>query len=156
MNVVVFNLLLVAVCGYALWRGGAPERIAAALFAGAAATTFALMYGYSFRAISGLYLLVDLGLFVAITLLSLWADRFWPLWVAALQLMVLAAHGVRATHPELLPFIYYVATAKLAYPMIAMLAIGTVRHRERLARWGSDLDWSRAHDRPADHHAAAE
>jgi hypothetical protein len=156
MNVVVFNLLLVVVCGYALWRGGAPERIAAALFAGAAATTFVSMYGYSFRAISGLYLLVDLALFVAIALLSLWADRFWPLWVAALQLMVLAAHGVRATHPELLPFIYYVATAKLAYPMIMMLAIGTVRHRERLARWGSDLDWSRAHDRPAGQHAAAD
>ena len=36
MNVVVFNLLLALVCGYALWRGGAPERIAALLFAGAA------------------------------------------------------------------------------------------------------------------------
>lgn len=154
MNVVVFNLLLLLVCGYALWRGGAPERIAAVLFAGAAAMTFASMYSYGFRAISGLYLLVDLALFVAIAALSLWADRFWPMWVAALQLIVLAAHGVRATNPELLPFIYYVATAKLAYPMILMLAVGTVRHRERLARWGSDLDWSGGHDRAADRPAA--
>lgn len=154
MNVVIFNLMLALVCGYALWRGGAPERIAALLFAGAAAMTYASMYSYGFRAISGLYLLLDLGLFVAIGLLSLWADRFWPMWVAALQLVVLAGHGVRATHPELLPFIYYVATAKLAYPMILLLAIGTIRHRERLARWGSDFDWSRWHERSTDHQAA--
>lgn len=154
MNVVAFNLILVVVCGYALWRGGAPERIAAVLFAGAAATTYVSMYSYAFQTVSQFYLLIDLALFVAIAVLSLWADRFWPMWVAALQLMVLAAHGVRATHPELLPFIYYVATAKLAYPMILMLAIGTVRHRERLARWGSDLDWSPWHERPADPSAA--
>lgn len=154
MNVVVFNLVLLAVCGYALWRGGGPERIAAALFAGAAAITYASMYDYGFRAISELYLLLDFGLFVAIALLSLWADRFWPIWVAALQLVVLATHGVRASHPELLPFIYYVATAKLAYPMILLLALGTLRHRARVSRWGSDLDWSGWHERPAGPEAA--
>lgn len=154
MNVVVFNTVLAVVCGYALWRGGAPERIAAALFAGAAAMTYLSMYAYAFRAISETYLLLDLGLFAAIAILSLWADRFWPIWVAALQLVVLAAHGVRASHPDLMPFVYYVATAKLAYPMILMLAIGTMRHRERLSRWGSDLDWSRWHERP-DHREAA-
>lgn len=154
MNVVVFNVILAIVCGYALWRGGAPERIAAVLFAGAAAMTFASMYSYGFRTVSELYLLLDIALFVAITALSLWADRFWPGWVAALQLMVLAAHGVRASHPDLLPFIYYVATAKLAYPMILLLGVGTIRHRARLARWGSDLDWSRWHDRSADPAAA--
>lgn len=154
MNVVVFNLMLTAVCGYALWRGGAPERIAALLFAGAAGLTYASMYSYGFRAISEFYLLVDIGLLVAIGALSLWADRFWPIWVAALQLVVLAVHGVRAIHPDLLPFIYYVATAKLAYPMILLLAIGTLRHRARLSRWGSDLAWSRWHERPAGLEAA--
>lgn len=154
MNVVVFNLLLVAVCGYAFWCGGAPERIAAALFAGAAGLTYAFLYDYGFGSVRESYLLLDLALFVTIAALSLWADRFWPMWAAALQLVILAIHGARAFHPELLPFVYYVATAKLAYPMILMLAVGTLRHRARLSRWGSDLDWSPWHERSASPEAA--
>lgn len=154
MNVVMFNLTLVVVCGYALWRGGAPERIAAALFGGAAGLTYAFLYDYGFGSVSESYLLLDLALFVTIAALSLWADRFWPMWVAALQLVILATHGVRAFHPELLPFVYYVATAKLAYPMILLLAVGTLRHHARVARWGSDLDWSQWHERSAGPQAA--
>lgn len=150
MNVVVFNVMLALVCGYALWRGGAPERIAAVAFAAAAAVTYAFMYNYGFGSLSALYFALDVALFAAIAGVSIIADRFWPMWAAAIQLVIVAVHAAKALRPELLPFVYYVATAKLAYPMVVLLGVGTLRHRARLARWGSDAGWSVGHDRSTD------
>lgn len=147
MNVVAFNLVLLLVCGYALWAGGAPERITALAFTAAAGLTYAFMYDYGFGSISVRYLALDLAVLTIVGGMALWADRFWPMWAAATQLVIVAVHGAKAYRPELLPLVYYGATAKLAYPMILLLGIGTLRHRERLARWGEDHAWSPRHDR---------
>lgn len=154
MNVVVFNLMLLIVCGYALIWGGAPERITALVFAGASGLTYAFMYDYGFGSISLRYFLLDVSMLVVIGGLSLWADRFWPMWVAATQFVIVAVHVAKAYRPELLPFVYYAATAKLAYPMVLMVAVGTLRHRERVARHGAELDWSRWHDRSSETRAS--
>ena len=50
--------------------------------------------------------------------------------------------GVKAIQPALVPWMYAGASGKIAYPMLVLLAVGAVRHRKRVLRFGSDPDWS--------------
>ena len=147
IHVAVFSSILAATCGYALWRGGAPERAAAIFFAVGFLATYALPFdkASSFHRVERGNLLVDLAMLVALLAISLRANRFWPMWVAAVQLLAVAIHGVKAYDPTLVAWLYNVASGKISYPMVAMLAIGVARHRERITAYGSDPDWSPWH-----------
>lgn len=143
-HVWLFNLLLLAVCGYALWAGGAPERWTAVLFvAGVVLTTLIpFQQRHSFHAVFWPLLAVDVLVLAGLVGIALRADRYWPLYVSALHGLTIAIHGVKAIQPSLVPWMYAGASGKLAYPMLLLLAVGAVRHRHRLARYGSDPDWS--------------
>jgi len=71
------------------------------------------------------------------------ADRFWPMWLTALQLDAVAVHVIRRIDPEVVPYVYAWVTGQIAYPMMALLAAGTVRHQRRLLTLGVDRPWSR-------------
>ena len=51
-------------------------------------------------------LLVDLAVLVALRSIALQSDRFWPLWVAGLQLTTSVAHFLKAIDPDLIPQAY--------------------------------------------------
>lgn len=144
MNIVVFLALLVACCGYAACFGGAPERVAAAIMMVAVAAT-ATVGQIHFRQFStpemGLAL-VDAAAFAAFVTLTLKADRFWPIGVAAcigVGLLMQAAVWMR---PSTVPSVYATFHAFSAYPALMILAIGTFRHRRRLKATGTDRSWS--------------
>src|SRR3546814_4609403 len=62
--------------------------------------------------------------------LANFADRFWPMWLAAFQLVAVASHGASAYNPGILPVAYWWIVGKISYPMIAILVIGTLRRSE--------------------------
>lgn len=144
IHIMLFNLLLLGVCGYAFWAGGAPERWTAALFVLGAAATSVLPFQqrFSYYSVFWPLLSVDLAVLIGLIGIALRANRFWPLYVSALHTIVIAIHGVKAFQPGLVPWMYAGASSKIAYPMVILLAIGVWRHRHRLARFGSDRDWS--------------
>jgi len=156
IHIVIFNVVQLAVAFYAFRRGGAPERWVGALMLLAniatafrpynAATSFGSLDAYLFG--------IDLLLLLAFAALALTADRFWPMWVAALQLDAVAIHMVRGIDPEMVPYVYAWLTGQIAYPMMAILAIGTTRHQRRLSASGSDPDWTR-HERGTSERLAA-
>lgn len=144
LRIVIFLILLLGTCGYALWRGGAPERIAAgAMLAATVASAI-------FRSdIDGRFLDLEVGLFlVDATLLAvllvimLRADRGWPILICALHLCTVGAHGVKFIDSEMIRVTYVVMVTAWSWPMVIALGIGTWRHRRRLAINGYDLDWS--------------
>ena len=143
-NVIIFNLCLVAVCGYALVRGGAPERIVAALLLLAAGATYVAQAQDSlvFHDVEFDILLIDLALLAGLVLVALHADRFWPLWMIGFHGVTVMVHAAKAFQPDLVPLMYGMAVGKLAYPVLAILAIGTWRHRTRARRFGADRSWS--------------
>ena len=55
-------------------------------------------------------MVVDLGVLAAFVLVALRSDRFWPLWVAGLQLTSSLAHVMKGINLELLPQAYAAAT----------------------------------------------
>jgi hypothetical protein len=144
MNVVTYDLLLVGCCAYALRRGGAPERIGTLIMAAGSLLTVAAVSGghSSFRSIEFGILVVDLLCVIAFVLLALHAERFWPLWVAAFQIISTAGHAVKYVEPDIIGRAYAFLLAIWAYPMILLLVVGTWRHQQRLARLGIDKSWS--------------
>lgn len=141
IHIYVFNICLVLACAYAFWRGGGPERSTAAIFLIAATATFwrpdALRDD-----VQAVLLAIDIVTLLSLVAIALTANRYWPLYVAALQLLTIAIHGVKAYDDQLPQWMYISANGKLAYPTLILLAIGAMRHHHRILRHGSDRGWS--------------
>ncbi len=141
----LFYAIQVAASGYALLRGGAPERLT-----GLALLVAALSTGFVQRTIPILFagvesgvMIVDLILLAVLIAITLKADRFWPAWATALHALGTGAHLARAISPDVIRLVYAVLSAAWSYPIVLLLVIGTVRHSRRIRAHGSDLDWSR-------------
>lgn len=141
-NVLVYLTLLTICCSYALGKGGAPERIGAAiiLIAVALSALVASSYRGAFAQREMGIFLVDVAMFGAATALALRAERLWPLCLAALlglglELQILSW---MAPHRQ----VYKVLHALNAYPVLLVLAVGTWRHQRRLTLGGVDRNWS--------------
>lgn len=151
--IMAFMILLFLVAAYAQWRGGAPERIAAICLVLAMIGTFwAGLSNPSYRGVQWDMLLIDFALLLALSILAGAADRFWPIWLAAFQLVAVAAHGVTAYNPEILPVAYWWIVGKIAYPMVAILAIGTRRHHRRTLGGVQEYAWTYQRHRAASRH----
>ena len=147
----VFYSLLAVSCLYALLRGGAPERWGAIIYAVSALLTTAAVSPWHSRYLSielGV-LVVDLAMLAVLVLLALRAERFWPLWVSAFQIIGTAAHAIKAWDPALLRLGYAFAMSLWSYPMLLLLVAGTWCHRRRLKREGADPSWSSSCGRSA-------
>jgi hypothetical protein len=144
-NVVLYLTLLTICCSYALWRGGAPERIAAAIILVAVAMSALVASSYH-RAFAqreiGIFI-VDVVMFGAATALALRAERFWPLCMAALLGLGLELQMLSWIAPHPHRQVYKVLHALNAYPVLLVLAVGTWRHGKRRAELGADESWSR-------------
>src|SRR3546814_4852591 len=64
------------------------------------------------------------------------------MWLAAFQLVAVAAHGASAYNPGILPGAYWCVVGKISYPMIAILVIGTLRHDRRKRLGGPEFGWT--------------
>jgi hypothetical protein len=144
LNVVVYQVLLLACWAYALVRGGTPERIGVTILVAGSYLTMAAasVFHTRFRSVEVGILIVDLLCVAAFLALALRADRFWPLWVAALQIIGTAGHAVKSVDPDIVGRTYAFMLAIWAYPMILLMIAGTWRHRQRLAHRGVDKSWS--------------
>lgn len=137
--------VLLALCWiYALVRGGLPEQIGAAIIViGSQLSVAALSANAArFRSVETGLLVVDVATLISMVFLALRADRYWPLWVAALQVLGTAGHALKFADPEVIRRAYAFILAFWSYPMLALLVSGTWRHQQRLARFGSDQSWS--------------
>jgi len=141
---VVFEAFFVGTLAYAGLRGGAPERITALLFAIAYFLSLAQHAAHmnEFDKVNIGLFLVDLGLFAALYLLSLFTTRFWPIWMCAMQGVDVLTHLLPLIEPG--PgYGYAIMVQFWAYPMQALLIVATWRHRRRLERDGTDPAWVR-------------
>ena len=129
----LYFTLLTIICAFAFWKGGREERIVAITSILATAITMALTGAVDQRYVGlefGVMLvdLVVLAIYVSIALLS---DRFWPLWVAGLQLTTSFSHGAKAINLDLMPTAYAVAAQFWVYPILIILFVATWRRAAR-------------------------
>lgn len=144
MAITFFWLTFLATCFYALLRGGAPERIGAGIFiTGFVLTglTVSSMAGQAYRSAELGVLAVDGAMLAAFLVLALRSQRFWPIWMSALQAVQVAGHLTKIAYPDLMPWAYGIAQALWSYPMMALLIAATWRHSRRMATHGADRSW---------------
>lgn len=131
---IVYLACLIGGCGYALWRGGAPERWGAGIvLTGMVLSNIAAARsGHLYLATDVAFLIVDASEAVALILLACAANRYWPLWAAMFQLDAVFTEIVMFAHSTP-PFSYGLALRLFALPLPLLVGIGAVRHRGRLA-----------------------
>lgn len=144
MNVLIFLAILAVCCLYALVRGGPPERLgAAALIAAVVASHFVPASGpIRFQTIEYGTMAVDMTLLAVIVFIAVRAQRFWPMWMAAILLDTVLTHLLMLS-PKLIPWSYSVMNAAWGYPLPIIIAVGTWRHQMRKRSHGDDPAWNR-------------
>ena len=78
-------------------------------------------------------LLVDLLVLGAFVVIAIQSDRFWPLWVAGLQLTTSFSHFLRAIDANLIPQAYAAAERFWSYPILIILLVGAWRSHRRVS-----------------------
>lgn len=132
----IFWAMLLLTCGYALWRGRSDERIAAGVcLLASIATRFAISpLSSRYSSLEPGLLMIDALVLAAFVAIALRSQRFWPLWVAGLQLTTSLSHLMKAIDADLLPRAYGAAAALWSYPILLILAVGTWRGQRMLLR----------------------
>ena len=132
----VFIPLLLAVSFYAWLRGSGDERlIATTCLAGTVATLLVISPLHQrYSGVEEGLMLVDLAVLAGFVTVALRSKRFWPLWVAGLQLTTSLGHILKGVDQDLLPRAYGVALQFWSYPILLILAVGTFRTHRRVSR----------------------
>ncbi len=130
----------------AAWRWGAgPERALAAILVWFRVADWAYhgLFAASLRLtdVDLAHALIDVvGCFAAFAV-ALHANRIYPLWFAAIQLLAVFAHLARALAVDILPVAYAIMFIAPSYLQIVILAVGLWRHHRRGRRYGPYRPW---------------
>jgi hypothetical protein len=146
MSVQVLLILSIVVIASAISyrRGGPPERLAAMLIAGWVLTDalYHLLFGPSgFDRVDPVHLVLDGGMLGAIVWLALRANRVWPLFAAAAQLMCFSSHIAVMVTPEGARRAYWAMSQLPQYIQLAALLAGAAAHARRERMIGPYRSW---------------
>jgi hypothetical protein len=137
-----FLILFLGSMAYALWKGGAPERIAAGVtLAGVILTGIAQMHeAHRYATVQWGVAMADLFILTGFLAVALLSTRYWPMWLAALQIIQLCSDFAKLL-PGVVELTYAMASSLIGYPVALIIAVATVRHRMRTARFGLQPSW---------------
>ena len=129
VRVLFYFLLLIGVAAYSLSRGHRDERLAALTCVVASVASLVLLItrpGYYSNFEFGVAL-IDFVTLLTFIWIALRSTRFWPLWVAGLQLTATTGHFLKLVDPQLLPVVYAASLASWSYPILLIIAVGIWR-----------------------------
>ena len=137
----LFRIILGLVALYAFMRGSRDERLVGVICVTGALATHLLLSPLRerFASVEIPVMIVDLAVFAGFLLVALRSSRFWPLWVAGLQLTTMMGHVLKSIDLSLLPRAYGASMTFWAYPIVLILAVGTWRTHRRLTNQPPDL-----------------
>ena len=136
MAPVFFRIMLAFVALYVRWRGRRDERdVGIVLVLGVIATHLVISpLRTRFASVETHVFAVDVIVFLGFLWVALRSERFWPLWIAGLQLTAILGHVLKAVDIGLFPKAYAAAMVFWSYPIVLILAIGTWRSHQRSLR----------------------
>jgi fucose permease len=129
----LFRVLLALVALYAILRGRRDEQQVGVVFViGVIASELVLPpIRDRYEGVETNLMLVDLAVFAGFLWVALRSNRFWPLWIAGLQLTAILGHILKLVDIHLFARAYAAALFFWAWPMLFILAIGTWRSHRR-------------------------
>jgi hypothetical protein len=129
---------------YSAWRGGVPERWAAALLLVgliASASAGVIQIQGAFHGLSLPLAIVDTVLAFALVLLALLANRIWVIPLASCQIAAALGHFAKLVAPDIVPLGYAFLVSIWGWPMTALLAFGAWCHNKRAMTGYLDRPW---------------
>lgn len=132
LRILFWGLLLLAF-GYAMWRGRSDERVAASVcLLATIATRFAISpLTERYTGVEFGLLAIDMAVLGAFIAIALRSERFWPLWIAGLQLTNSMSHLMKVIEFDLVPRAYAAAAMFWSYPILLIIIVGTWRTQRR-------------------------
>jgi uncharacterized membrane protein YecN with MAPEG domain len=129
---IVFWILLSVVCALAMLRGRTDERIAAGACAVATLLTHFVLgpLQIKYSGVEHGLVALDVAMLAIFVAVALRSSRFWPLWVAGLQLTMSMAHVMKAIDEQLMPRAYAAAAVFWSYPILLIILFACWRTRE--------------------------
>lgn len=141
-----FNFLSVAIlCAAALRWGAAPERICAAALL--AMNVVDRIYhalvgrGTIYASVDIGHLVIDLLVATVFIGVALGANRLYPLWLAAFQLVSVVSHFAREASGKVAEIAYFLMNYAPYYCILLILAVGIALHAMRTKRHGPYRSW---------------
>lgn len=138
LSLVLIQLLIVS------WRGGVPERAIVLILLASDLSDFAyhwMLGPTDFGKIDYGHFLIDSLTFAALTWVALGANRFWPLPVCSLQLIIETSHFAQLLGASGIKGMYWAMSAIPAYLQLAVVLTGTIAHIRRVRRIGPYRAW---------------
>lgn len=133
---IVYLVTMLAAAAYALARGGTAERWAIVWLVICSVLTRALESPKSVRWHHAelVVLAIDALLLAALTATMLRSRRLWPIPAVAIQLVAVVTHVAMLLDHGIVPRVYSWAQGFWAYPIMALIALGTARRGAAAAR----------------------
>ncbi len=115
---------MLLVSGFALWRGGWPERVASVANLLAWLVSPFAENGRDWVDPQWGLLAVDAAFLGVLLVLALRTDRTWLLWACAFQLLGVVTHGAMMADRSVGAWAYLTASVIWSYLVLAALAVG--------------------------------
>lgn len=122
---------MLAVCGFAFWKGGAPERVVAAALQAGWLGTYLLANHANLADPQWGVLAVDVAFLAVVLYVALTADRIWPLFAAAFQLLGIVIHLAISVDTDIRLLAYLRGLMIWSYLVLWSLALGSYLHWRR-------------------------
>ncbi|THD38310.1 MAG: hypothetical protein E7773_00720 [Sphingomonas sp.] len=130
--VVLFWPSLAIVAGLCVWKGDAPTKLAAAIFAAGMLVSKALTPSDMFSHLEVGIATVDATLAILLTGLCMRCPRLWLILLAAIQIAACLGHASRMLGMQHSRLTYAILTGSAGYPALIVLCcglIGSIRSR---------------------------
>lgn len=125
-----YNTALLWCSAYASVNGGRTGKAGSAIFIAATILSSATAYmNPGWVGISWGLLAVDSLCLLALLLLALTSNRYWPIWAMGLQLVAVATHLATLSVPEIVPKSYQALLSFWAIPILGVMVAGTRKDR---------------------------
>lgn len=136
----------------AMWRGKGPERASGTVLAGMLLVHLVFREFLNLDSVYGtldpVNFLIDTGGLAGFLWIAMRANRFYPLVLAAAQLVAFMAHIVRLLVEPISSLAYYLLAAMPFWFQIFILASGIAHHIYRTSFLGNYSDWRLSPPRP--------
>ena len=144
-------VMLAVVLAAALRWGAGPERLCAAVLVGMEAidAVYHLIAGRGafYLSVDVGHLVIDLLAAAALLAVALNANRIYPLWMVAFQLVSVLAHFAREVNPAVAGLAYAYLGYGPFYLELAMVLVGIGLHARRVRRTGTYRSWRASSNR---------
>lgn len=144
MLIWTLRLIAVAIVLASLRKGGEPEKLVAAVLiatAGLDLVNHAMFGNPVFFAVNPGHLVIDIWAMIALLWVALRANRGWPLWVSAAQIIVVLGHTSKIIDLSLVRFGYFAMTQLPISIQVCALLLGTATHVRREQQIGRYHAW---------------